>query len=186
MSFEPDYTPARCVRRPSLVALMSIGKVDTVAWEVAENVVQGTGDALLEGNYEAFASFFNLPFWVETTMGKIEIKSHDEHREIFHRVQWQYRGMGVTHFRRELLAAYFFDSGQILSVHTSELLSGKTSVQDPFKVLTTLQKIDNTWLITDNRYAINNSVGLNRALYGPRPSEDELNGNGSGDLLPLK
>lgn len=165
---------------------MTFQHIDACALAIVEPIIQGTGHAVLAGDYDGYARFFRIPFTIQTELGEVSVASHDQHREMFDRVRWRYRAMKVTESRRRILAAHLFANDQMLCVHESTLLSGGSVVNESIKVLSTLSEIDGTWLIIDSRYAVGKSISLNRALYGPRFSEVERIAQEVIDPIPLR
>lgn len=137
--------------------------------KIAGDLLIRTRNALTSGDYDAFGECFCIPFTLFTDIGETRVLSHRQNREIFERVRWHYRALSVTELRRDLLTAQFFGDDVILSVHEARLLRDGKLVQEPFKVLSTLNKCDGAWKISDNRYAVSGSRRFNRALYGPKP-----------------
>lgn len=165
---------------------MTFQHIDADAWSIVEPIIQGTGNGVLSGDYDFYSGFFRIPFTIQTDLGEVQVESHDQHREMFDRVRWRYRALKVTGFKRRILAAHKFANDQMLCVHESELLSGDKVVNDSIKVLSTLSEIEGHWLIIDSRYAVGNSINLNRALYGPRFSEVEQIARDAIDPTPLR
>lgn len=145
--------------------------VDAEAWALCDTMVQGTKQSVLDGNYDGYSEYFHIPFTMQTQLGDVVVESDEQHREVFARVMWQYRKQNVTDAQRNLLAAHIFRNEEIVCVHESMLYSNSRLVQSSIKVLSTLRKFCDHWLIVDSRYSVGDCINLNRALYGPRYSE---------------
>lgn len=150
---------------------MNKNHIDAEAKSLCEAMVQGTKQSVLDRNYDAYSSYFHIPFIMQTQLGDVTVSSDAEHREIFTRVMWQYRKQKVTDAKRTLLAAHIFENEEVVCVHESMLYSGAVLIQSSIKVLSTLRKFRDRWLIVDSRYSVGDCIDLNRALYGPRHSE---------------
>lgn len=144
---------------------------DAEAWTLCDSMVQETKQSVLNGNYGVYSSFFHIPFTMQTHLGDVVVESDAQHREFFFRVLWQYRKQNVTDAQRTLLAAHLFRNEEIVCVHETKLYSGSKLVQSSIKVLSTLRRFVDRWLIVDSRYSVGDCINLNRALYGPRYSE---------------
>ena len=149
---------------------VNLNRVDAEAWALCEAMVQGTKQSVLDGNYDDYSEYFRIPFTMQTQLGDVVVESDDQHREVFSRVMWQYRKQNVTDAQRTLLAAHIFRNEEIVCVHESMLYSKSQLVQNSIKVLSTLRKFCDRWLIVDSRYSVGDCINLNRALYGPRYS----------------
>ena len=147
--------------------------IEPRARRIAGDIMTRTRDALISGDYEAFGSCFLVPFTLFTDLGETEVTSHEQNEEIFQRVRWHYKALGVTRIERRLLASQFFKDDTILSVHEAKLFRDGALVQEPFRVMSTLVECGDVWKITDNRYAVEGSLRFNRALYGPKPPEKQ-------------
>ena len=165
---------------------VNLNRVDAEAWALCEAMVQGTKQSVLDGNYEGYSEYFHIPFTMQTQLGDVVVESDDQHREVFSRVMWQYRKQNVTDAQRSLLAAHMFRNEEIVCVHESMLYSESKLVQSSIKVLSTLRKFCDRWLIVDSRYSVGGCINLNRALYGPRYSEVQSTLQDSCSLVQIR
>ena len=153
---------------------------DQEARKIAEDLQDRTARSLETGDFEACASCFHFPFRISTDIEET-VTSRDEFREVFFRIRWNYRAMGVTSQWRKLLIAQPISEDIIIMVHLSHLYRGSKLVHAPFKVVTTVRKFGDDWLITDNAYALEGSMRLARSLHGQVPYEGTVD---LGDVPP--
>ena len=98
---------------------MNKNHIDAEAKSLCEAMVQGTKQSVLDRNYDAYSSYFHIPFIMQTQLGDVTVSSDAEHREKFPRVMWQYRKQKVTDAKRTLLAAHIFENEEVVCVHFS-------------------------------------------------------------------
>ncbi|MEM7439229.1 MAG: hypothetical protein AAF393_06490 [Pseudomonadota bacterium] len=141
------------------------------AREVAESLLEQTGCAIESGDFDSFRPHFVLPQRVSTHLGTVTINSTAELFATFERVRWHYRGLGITNLDRRVLVAMYLDESSIFVVHCARMFRGATEIRRPYKALSTLVNSDGIWRIKKCDYAIKDSLGHNRALYGPQAVE---------------
>ena len=136
----------------------------TTAREVSEFLLERTGTALLQDNFDAFLSCVFLPQKIETFAGQRLITSPDELRQVFRAVRAYHRKNGVTDIVRHCVEAAFKDPYTVTATHETRLLSGDIMTQDPYPGFSTLKFDGKTWRITGMSYAIEDRDDHNAAL----------------------
>ena len=134
------------------------------AREVAENVLDATGKALLAGDFDAFASYFALPHTLETPDQKTILKTSTALRTVFDRVSAKYIENRVTELIRICDVAEFVAPDRIHATHTTHMMSGNTRLEEPFPIFSIFQRVGDDWISTASQYAVVSSSTLGGAL----------------------
>ena len=162
---------------------------DNKASEIANALLARTGAAIARGDFHSFASCFDFPHLMITALGRTKVGTRDQLRVCFERVRWHFRSCGADRLERNLRVAVFLDPKTILSMHAASAWKGEERVQAPYDALSTLVLREEGWRISDCSYAISDSIGLNRALYGEGPLTDTRffeAGETSASALPFR
>jgi hypothetical protein len=134
------------------------------ARDVAEYLLERTGEAIMSGDFALFETYFCLPQTIETFEGSCLVTTRDELKVVFDAVRTYYEVKGVTQLSRRCVAADFKDAESIASTYETRLISGAQIVQKPFPAFSTLKRVDGEWRIASCIYAIEDSPEHNKAL----------------------
>lgn len=135
------------------------------AQDVSEHLLARTGDAMLAGDFDTFATCFHLPYEVETLEGRRLIETRDSLRLTFDNVHAHLVKQQVTIMARHCVSASFRGPDEVAATHETRLISRDILVQEPFPAFSILRKQkDNAWRITHTSYVILDSSDLNAAL----------------------
>lgn len=146
---------------------------DRRAEEIAKAVLEDTGNAMMSGDFELFASRFLLPQTVETYSGRREITTRDDLFDIFKSVRRQYELIGVTENVRRVISTAFQDDMTITAAHESRLMRGALSIREPYPAYCTLKFVDGRWLITSSVYAVRDMEHIYEGPEFPENSKPE-------------
>lgn len=130
----------------------SLARDDLPAALIAEDLLQRTGAALLNGDSGAFADCFALPQVFETVSGRVVAETRGHLVRMFQAVQQKYRCMGVTDLVRHVVQAEYRDHETIAFTHESRLLQGTTLLQAPFPTFSIVKYVDGLWLVHASSY----------------------------------
>ena len=153
------------------------------ATEISEMLLEMTGNAMLEKDFEAFARCFHLPHILETPDEKTVLKTRVALRALFDRVTHDHADRNVNNLIRICEVAEFRGPFRVEATHITHLMSGTQRVADPFPTFSVLEYIDNRWQITSSQYAVDRNINVGRAFsMGPFESETPARGatRGSG------
>lgn len=135
------------------------------AESIAEDLLYLTGKALTEGNFDMFATCFELPQLMETVDGRRLLSRRDELRDTFEGVRQHYEDHGVIDAARTVVSAEFVDADTIGSTHVTRLMRAGGHVhRSPFPVYSVIRRFDMDWRIVSSLYVILDSPDHNRAL----------------------
>lgn len=136
------------------------------AHEVSEHLLERSGTAMLSGDFDTFASCFELPQEMDTFHGRNLVETRDELRTIYDSVRQLYRSHGVTDMARHCVEAVFVNADTVRATHQARLLSGTELVLGPFWAMSVLRRDGDVWRVASCQYAINDAPDLNDALAG--------------------
>lgn len=136
----------------------------TTAREVSEFLLERTGTALLQDNFEAFLECVSLPQTIETFEGQRRVTSPDELAQVFRAVRAYHRKTGVTDIVRHCVEAAFKDPHTIVATHETRLVSGAVMTQSPYPGFSVLKFDGTAWRIVSMSYAIEDRDDHNDTL----------------------
>ncbi len=135
------------------------------ACEIADDILEQTGQAMLRDDFDGFAQYFRLPHVIETPDRKTELKTPDALRSVFDRVVEYYRNYRVTELIRFTEVGRFNGPTRIEYQHVTHMMSGNQRVLDPFPSYSVAELIGKTWLVTSSQYAVDKHTTVGRALH---------------------
>ena len=141
-----------------------MAKDPQAARTVAEDLLARTGQALVSGDFDAFAACFLLPNEIELFDGTNRVETIEDQRAIFDSVRAFHARQGVTQMVRRCVEADFLDADTIATTHVASLLRGNELLQPTYPVYSIVRRVDGVWKIAHGKYAIANSPELDRAL----------------------
>jgi len=136
------------------------------AREIAEHLLEQTGEALMTGNFEQFQDCFELPQDMDTFAGRQHLKTVDDLRAVFDHVRGHFHSIGMTSLNRRCLEATFRNDETVVTMHESRVVTRGHHLREPYYALGTIQRIDGVWKITFSQYAISGSDKHSLALMG--------------------
>ncbi|SMX46163.1 hypothetical protein [Maliponia aquimaris] len=145
------------------------------AAEVATQLLEITGEALLSGAFDRFAECFRLPQVVATMDGARVLRTRDDLRRVFDEVRGLYAELGVARLDRWVEAALFDGPDRIRQAHVTHLLSKEGALlRPPFTDLAEIVREDGRWQVVGNQYTVETDTDHGRALLsaGVRPEAE--------------
>lgn len=132
---------------------------------IAEELLEMTGLALLEGNFEQFSTCFSLPLSLETIEGIRTVTTPDEFLEVFEDVRRYMHDTNVVDFVRTVISASFTNDDTIGSVHIcNEIYEGGVLERPAYPVRSIIRRIGSDWKIVSCFYVILDSANHNAAI----------------------
>lgn len=145
-----------------------------IARDIAETLLDTTADALLSGDFDAFAACFSLPHTLETFDGAVVLATRDDLRARFDNVRTYFRSNHVTDIVRHVMEASWIDDASFQYSHQTRLLAGSVLVQAPYPCISVVRHHDDHWKVSSSQYAIADAPPHNTALLGAsNPSQQE-------------
>lgn len=144
------------------------------ASDVAEALLEVTGDALMTSDFPAFAAVFRVPQQMATMAGPIHMETVEDMQRAFVDMCQHFKAIGVTDMFRTCVSAEYRTPTKIETTHVSELLQNGKRLNEPYPVFSVLEKIDGNWMVTSSEYALEATNGqalaLRRADKSQRPT----------------
>ena len=132
---------------------------------IAEELLEITGLALLEGDFEQFSQCFSLPLNLETIEGMRTVTSTDEFFEVFEDVRRYMDDTNVVDYVRTVISASFTDDDTIGSIHIcNEIYEGGVLERPAYPVRSVIRRIGSHWKIVSCFYVILDSANHNSAI----------------------
>ncbi|EBA12974.1 hypothetical protein [Roseobacter sp. CCS2] len=132
--------------------------------DVSQRLLDITGDALLSGDFDAFASVFHAPQHMATMAGPIYMETTEDMRRAFVEMHNHLRGIGATDTVRKCVVAEYKTPTRIEATHTNEVLRHGTRLSGPYPCFSVLEKIDGNWKVTGSEYALEPNDGQAMAI----------------------
>lgn len=136
-------------------------------FDVSEYLLARTGDAIMDGDFDAFSQYFILPYEIETVEGSRQIETRNDLRLTFDAVHSHLVKQQVTLMARHCVSASFRNANEVAATHETRLISRDILVQEPYPAFSILRRQDGgDWKIAFTSYVIMDSADLNGALKG--------------------
>jgi hypothetical protein len=152
-------------------------EMQIAAVDIAEAILNVTGDALMSGDFDAFAAVFHVPQTMATMAGPIHMETLDDMRRAFDDMHAHFKAVGVTEMVRSIVAAEYKSPTRIESTHVSDILHNGKRIGDPYPVYSILERIDGDWKVAGGEYALEATNGqalaLSRADASHRPQSTQ-------------
>ena len=113
-----------------------------------------TGEALRNGDFDAFARCFTYPQEFQTFVGQRSLNNERDLRDVFEAVHTFYSTNGVTDLSRRCVEAAYKKGDEIQAVYETRLLSGTTIIREAFPVFCSLVRNEDGWKIAGTSYAL--------------------------------
>lgn len=136
----------------------------TSARQVSEHLLECTGQALFNGEFETFCQYCLFPQTIQTFEGQRWIANAQEFEPIFKGVHAHLKKNGVTEMDRYCIEAEYRDEVTIETAHESRLVSRGVLVQAPYATYSVLKFNGTLWQIASSTYAIADRPDHNAAL----------------------
>ncbi|MBY6117486.1 hypothetical protein KUW09_25050 [Mameliella alba] len=127
---------------------------EQVATQIHLELLDRTGNALMNGDFDGFLSCFLLPLTLSTQGGPTRISDENDFLPIFEGNWRRIQHLNVTEYSRACVSACFIDDKTIYAVHETRLLSGHALVRPAVPAFSILKKVESVWKVWDQEYAI--------------------------------
>lgn len=144
------------------------------ASDVAQAILDVTGPALLDGDFDAFKQCFQVPQTMATMAGPIHMETEEDMQRAFDEMHLHLAALNVTEIYRRCVSATYNANGQITATHMSELISDGRTIKGPYPVFIVLEKIDQNWKVIASEYAIQEGDGQAEAIIAGDASQRPL------------
>lgn len=135
------------------------------AFDIVNEMLSKTGQAISERNFELFAECIALPSVVETFEGVLHVRNMDMMRRMFDRNVAFYHEARVHRIERNCTTAEYLRPDQIACTYETTVSHSKKAVKRaPYTAYCMLQNFDGAWLVTHAQYAISDSAEHCNAL----------------------
>ncbi|MGR3368990.1 MAG: hypothetical protein ACU0CC_12715 [Sagittula sp.] len=135
------------------------------AHQIVEDLLERTGSAITDRNFDRFAECVCMPLLVETFEGRLRIDSEASMRDWFNRNVDFYDIIGVTDMQRRCVSASYRSDTMIVSAYESRLVQhGHRLEREPYMVYTEIRLVAGRWGVWFAQYAIADSDVHNRVL----------------------
>ena len=152
-------------------------EMQIAASDIAEAILEITGDALLSGDFKAFAAVFHVPQVMTTMAGSINMETIEDMRRAFDDMHLYFKTAGVTDMVRTCVAAEYKSPTLIETTHVSDILHSGKRLREPYPVFSILEKTNGDWKVTGGEYALESTNGqalaLSRADASCRPQSTQ-------------
>ncbi len=143
------------------------------AKDVSEHLLRITAKALMQRDFELFATCFFLPQTMNTMGRRIVAETRFDLRRAFESNCDHLESIGVTELRRECVAAIFHGENRVEATHLSTLIANGEEVVPPYPVFSVLEKVDGSWVIMSSEYALDDQSGGAKALHAAEEGDAE-------------
>lgn len=134
------------------------------ASDVSQALLDITGQALMEDNFEAFVEVFHVPQYMATMAGPIYMETTEDMRRAFDGMVKHLQGIGATDMVRNCVVAEYKTPSRIEATHTSEVLRDGKRLNGPYPGFSVLEKVDGSWKVTGSEYALEPNDGQAMAI----------------------
>lgn len=129
-------------------------RVRIAAKDIAEAILEITGDALVKGDFDAFASVFHVPQYMATMAGPVYMESVEDMRRAFDDMHAYFKGAGIDELNRKVTEAHYVSDTSIESTHLSEVVAADGASIGTYPVFSVLEKIDGVWKVARSEYCL--------------------------------
>lgn len=134
---------------------------------IAQWLLDETGSAYMENDFDRFINCFDLPHRIETATCKQTVKTVDEFRTLFENVSQSYQVMQTTALVRICDIAEFRTPKRIEATHITHIMSGNRRVVPPYPCFSVLTLREGRWRVASSQYDVDLSTHIGRAFDKP-------------------
>ena len=147
--------------------------------DISQALLDKTGRAYFEDDFETFATCFLLPQHVATHDGSRHLRDRADLRALYQSMRALFAARGATWLDRRCIAAEYADDDTVRATHESRLLAGDTVIQTGFPAFSILKRHEGVWKVAFSQYAVPDTEHA-RAL-GTLPSGSDNPSNGDSE-----
>jgi len=133
---------------------------------ITTELLNRSGRAFVNGDFDAFLSCISLPYRLETFDGKRLVETEDQLRDVFEAVRMHHRKTSVTEMNRHVVEALFRDQDTILATFETRLLHKNILTQAPYPVFAVIVRENGAWKTNNMTVAVEDSAAHNALLMG--------------------
>ena len=134
------------------------------ARDISEAILEITGEALLSGDFDAFAAVFHVPHYMATMAGPVYMETQDDMRRVFDQMRVYFNEAGITQLNRKVTEARYVSDDAIESTHVSEILNPDGRPRGDYPVFSVIEKIDGVWKVVRSEYVLEPETGQAMAI----------------------
>jgi len=138
---------------------------------VSQYLLDETGQAYVENDFDRFAACFLLPQHVATYDGTRELRTLDDLRMMFDRMRSYLAQKVATHLDRRCIQAEFQGPDVVRAIHETRFMAGDKVLETAFPAFSILKRTDGHWQVTFSQYAadqdIATALGTTHAALAP-------------------
>lgn len=139
-------------------------EMQIAASDVSQALLDITGEALLSGDFDAFASVFHVPQYMATMAGQVYMETQDDMRRAFNEMHNHFKSVGATDLARKCISAEYKTPTRIEATHEGEVLRDGKRLNGPYPGFSILERIDGSWKVTGSEYALEPDDAQARAI----------------------
>lgn len=141
------------------------------ARDVSKQLLDCTGAAVQQRDFDQFAPHFLLPQYIENYDGRRYVPDLVVLRGIFDAICGHYEALGVTSVERECVHAVFVDEDRVEAVHEARKFRGSRPLGAPYQFFGEFQRnAAGVWQLSYSMYAENDMVSHGGAMRtAPQP-----------------
>lgn len=121
---------------------------------IHQALLDRTGKAYLEGDFDSFATCFLLPQHVATHDGTRYLETRDDLRAMFLSMRAFFAERGATRLDRWNVATDFDGPDTIRATHESRLMAGEVVIQTAYPAYSILKWHEGAWKVAFSQYAV--------------------------------
>ncbi|NRB03462.1 MAG: hypothetical protein HRU30_09370 [Rhodobacteraceae bacterium] len=142
-------------------------ETDESAERIAQDLLEVSGDAILNDKYDCFRSCFSLPLTLQTVEGTRTVVTEQAFRDTFQTVRQHMADTGVIDLVRTIVSSVYEDENTIGSIHIcSDIYKEGSLYREPYPVFSRIHLSGGKWRIGLCRYHIHDLPAHNAALIG--------------------
>lgn len=124
------------------------------ALRIYQTALNRVSEAVLAGEFDAYAAMIDLPYLVHTETARLLVSSVEDLRPTFQALHDTLRAQGVTHYERVARAAEHVDRDRIEGSHHTHLISHGERLNWPHLSRQTLVRRGTVWRFSEAHYAM--------------------------------
>ncbi|WP_432816989.1 hypothetical protein [Sulfitobacter sp. JB4-11] len=155
------------------------------ASDIVDDVLNRTGQALMNGEFAPFVAHFRLPQQIETIEGRQYVATPEDLRVLFASVRAFHRRLGINRIVRACIQAEYKGDDCVEGVFKALFFKGSTLVHSVETTFVVLYRNADIWQVGYNMYGISDHDAFGAALmHAPPTGEPGVTGREAEPLIP--
>lgn len=146
---------------------------DWHAFEIAQDLLDRSGKAYFDNDFDVFCSCFVIPQEFETFAGKRVIQTADELRDLFNGMLKYFDDNNIKDLHRRVIAARFLSPETIQSTHEAQFITDNALIGAPYAAMSILRKERDVWKVAEASYALLRDPGHELVFNVGKPVKQE-------------